>query len=304
MKNISIYQKIQLFWLSVAMIFLFVPLLHGLDVPVLKGRVNDYAGMLSSAVVSQLESSLFQLEQTDSTQIVILTVPSLEGDSIEAFSMRVAEQWKVGQKGLDNGAILLIAKKERKVRIEVGYGLEGTLTDLMAGRIIRNIVVPHFKSGDFDRGVVEGIQAMSQVVRGEFKSTEKPHSASGRKSKGKSSLFTLFVFLFLINMVGRLRRPLGAAAGGLFFPILGAALFNFSFFWILAMIPIGIGAGLLMSFFGSPLSFGGPHISGRHRGGGFVSGGIWGGSGFRGGGFGGFSGGGGGFGGGGASGGW
>lgn len=117
---------------------------------------------------NQLELVLKEFEQKDSTQIVVLTGPSLEGDELEEFSMRVAEQWKIGRKGLDNGAIFLVARADRKVRIEVGYGLEGRLTDLTAGRIIREFVLPEFRAGRFDQGVVNGVQAMIDSVRGEF----------------------------------------------------------------------------------------------------------------------------------------
>jgi len=101
-----------------------------LEVPTLKGRVNDYGAMLPPEAKSRIETLLKDLEEKDSTQVVVLTVPSLAGDSLEDFSMRVAERWKIGRKGLDNGAILVIARDDRKVRIEVGYGLEGRLTDI------------------------------------------------------------------------------------------------------------------------------------------------------------------------------
>ena len=101
--------------------------LFALEVPPLKGRVNDYAGILSSATTRQLEGILGDLEKTDSTQIAVLTIPSLEGEVLEQFSIKVADQWKIGRADFDNGAILLIALKERKIRIEVGYGLEGSL---------------------------------------------------------------------------------------------------------------------------------------------------------------------------------
>ena len=105
------------------LVMLLVPLgAYALTVPSLKGRVNDYAQMLSPAAVQHIDRVLQDLETSDSTQIVVLTIPSLEGDSLEDFSIRVAEQWRIGQKNLDNGAILLIAKAERKLRIEVGYG--------------------------------------------------------------------------------------------------------------------------------------------------------------------------------------
>jgi len=288
--------------LALALIFFTnISQLMALEVPELKGRVNDYAHMLSPSTVNQLNAALRELEQTDSTQIVVLTVPSLEGDSLEDFSMRVAEKWKIGQKGLDNGAILLIAKKERKLRIEVGYGLEGKMTDLMAGRIIRNIIVPHFKAGQFNQGVIEGVQAMIAVVRGEYTATSRMKPTRHRPPNFGSIFFLIIIFFFLINMMGRIKKPLGAAAGGLFFPILGASIFGLGLLGALILIPIGMIGGLVISLFGGPLTFAHMASSSSRRGG------IWfggSGGGFSSGGFGGFSGGGGGFGGGGASGGW
>ncbi len=277
----------------------------GLDVPGLKGRVNDHGNMLSSSTEAQLEAVLKDLEQTDSTQIVVLTIPSLEGDSIEDFSIRVADKWKIGQEKKDNGAILIISKNDRALRIEVGYGLEGKLTDLVSGRIIQYVIVPCFKRGDFDGGVISGIQAMIQAVRGEFKADQIP-AGSGQKPAPGSGLFPILIILFLVNMMGRIKRPLGAVAGGILFPVIGAMLFGPGLLMLL-MIPVGVIAGLLLSYFGRNLSFNTPPGSGRNKnnywksGGGF---GGFGGGGFGGGGFGGFSGGGGGFGGGGASGRW
>lgn len=287
--------------LAMALIFLInISHIIALEVPELRGRVNDYANMLSPSTENQLNVALQELEQTDSTQIVVLTIPSLEGDSLEDFSIRVAEKWKIGQKGLDNGAILLIAKRDRKLRIEAGYGLEGNMTDLMSGRIIRNVIVPHFKSGQFDQGIIEGVQAMIGVVRGEFKATSKTKSTRGRRPAFGSIFFLIIMFFFLINMMGRIKKPLGAAAGGLLFPILGASLFHLGLLGALILIPVGIIGGLVISLFGGPLTF--AHMVSSSRRGGIWFGGS--GGGFSSGGFGGFSGGGGGFGGGGASGGW
>jgi uncharacterized protein len=272
----------------------WVPNLSALEVPALKGRINDYAGMLSAATRQQLEDILGRLEQTDSSQIVVLTLPSLGGEVLEEFSLKVAEKWKIGQKGFDNGAILLIAQKDRKLRIEVGYGLEGSLTDLMAGRIIRNVIVPQFKAGNFDQGIIDGVQAIIEVVRGEYQAADKSPFAKGQKKKDFSPGFGgLIAFVFFISMLGRLRRPMGIAAGGILAPIAAGLFFNFSPIWILLSLPIGLLIGFILSFPGSPLVFGHGH---RHSGSGW-SGGI-GGGGFGGGG------GGGGFGGGGASGGW
>jgi uncharacterized protein len=268
------------------------------------GRVNDYAQMLSPSTERQIEAALRELERTDSTQIVVLTVPSLEGDSLEEFSIRVAEQWKIGQKGLDNGAVLLVSKNDRKMRIEVGYGLEGKMTDLVAGRIIRDVIGPRFRAGEFDQGMIEAVQAMIQVTRGEYQSPPPTNGRGGTDYGG--FLFISFFFLWLVNMLGRVRRVLGALAGGILFPIVSAGFFQAGLIWTLLSIPLGLFAGLLISLFGGPLTFGGHPYS---RGGGGVwtgrhSRGPFGGGGSGGGGFGGFSGGGGGFGGGGASGRW
>jgi uncharacterized protein len=299
MNDLKASHKIHCSLAFAAVILLFtISAVLAVAVPRLKGRVNDYAGMLPSYTERQLDETLRQLEQTDSTQIAVLTIPSLKGDNLESFSIRVAEQWKVGQKGFDNGAILLIAKKERKIRIEVGYGLEGRLTDLVSGQIIRNVIVPQFRAGNIDRGISDGVQAMIKVVRGEFAAPDNSRIRTGRKSGSHFNLFSLIIFLAVINMLGRLRRPMGAAAGGLFFPLVGALFFNIGLIWILALIPLGVLGGILLSFLGSPLSFGHAATSPRHRSAGWF-GGFGGG-----GGFGGFSGGGGGFGGGGASGGW
>ncbi|MFC1839614.1 TPM domain-containing protein [Thermodesulfobacteriota bacterium] len=287
---------------SVIFILVTASCAFGLEVPVLKGRINDYGNILSASTEHQLDAVLKELERTDSTQIAVLTIPSLDGEDIEGFSIRVAEQWKIGQESSDNGAILLISKNDRKLRIEVGYGLEGSLTDLISGRIIGNIIVPHFRGGDFDAGVSNGVYAMIQAVRGEFKADAKPVGKSQRRSSNPG-FFGFLVIIFLVNMMGRVKRPLGAVAGGIFLPIMGAMLFSPGFLMLLLLIPIGIAGGLFLSLFGGPLSFGSAIGSHRRGGGHWISGGGFG-SGGLGGGFGGFSGGGGGFGGGGASGGW
>ena len=277
-----------------------------LDVPPLRARVNDNAGMLSQGVVRQLDLLLKDFEQRDSTQIVVLTIPSLEGESLEGFSMRVADQWKIGHKGLDNGAILLISRADRKVRIEVGYGLEGRLTDLQAGRIIRGIIVPEFKAGRFDRGIVNGVQAMMDTVRGEFKAEDKKDS-NGFSSKDLGNFIPfLLLFIFLVFSLGRVSRPLGTVAGGFFMPFLGHLAFSPGLALLAALAGIGLVVGFILSVFAGMTHGGRPLHYGRRSGGG--SGGFpWGfpsGGGFSTGGGGGFSGGGGGFGGGGASGSW
>ncbi len=285
-------------FLFMLLILLFPTLASAMNVPDLKDRVNDYADILSPDTEIRLEVILRELEQTDSTQIVVLTIPSLQGDGIEDFSMRAAEAWKIGQKGLDNGALLVISKNDRKLRIEVGYGLEGTLTDLTAGRIIRNVIVPHFKAGQFDQGVIAGVDAMIQAVRGEFSASGDTSGPGSTPDPWQANLPAVFAALFLIHLMSRIRRRLGAVFGGILFPVLGSAFFGIGTLGAILLIFGGALAGWLLGFMGGPISFG-HDSSHRGRSNGFRIGG-----GFGGGGFGGFSGGGGGFGGGGSSGGW
>lgn len=274
-----------------------------LQVPALKGRINDYAGILSPEAERRIEAASKQLEESDSTQVVVLTVPALDGDSIEDFSIRVAERWKIGRKGFDNGVILVVARDDRKVRIEVGYGLEGRLTDLMSGRIIRDRIVPEFRAGRFDQGVLNGIAAIAEVVRGEYKAPPQPAPAAS----GADDLVPfLILFVFIVAMLGRVSRPLGTVAGGFFAPFLGQMAFAPGLLGLLALGGIGLAAGWVLSAVGAGM--GGPRFPGGGGYGGFPIGFPRGGGGWstRGGGFsgGGFSGGGGGFGGGGASGSW
>ncbi len=292
---------VQRLWVVFVVVLVITPPAIALDVPPLRGRVNDLAELIQPSTQQQLEAALTQLEKSDSTQIVVLTIPSLKGEVLEEFSIRVVDQWQIGQKDVDNGVLLLVAKNDRKIRIEVGYGLEGKLTDLTAGRIIRDIMVPQFKMGQFDQGIINGVSAIVQVVRGEFTAPVTPSRKRGRGSSSPGVL-GLVAVIFFLNMIGRVKRSVGAAAGGILAPIAGAVIFKTGLLVTLLLVPIGIAAGLIIGVLGGPLSFGhSTYRSGRNHGG---FGGGFGGGGFGGGGFGGFSGGGGGFGGGGASGGW
>lgn len=265
--------------------------------PKLQGHVNDYANMLSPSTKAELEKELNSFEQTDATQIVILTIPSLEGKILDEFSIKVAESWKVGQKGKDNGIIITVAKQEKKIRVEVGRGLEGRLTDLAVGRIVDLVIKPKFKRGDFDGGFVAGVHSLIDTTRGEFKA-DKNHLP--KKKDSIHSFLTILIFgVIVLLFIGSISRIVGGVSGAIGLP----ALIH------LTLTPIGLiafiilsAAGLLAGLFLPKLFSSGRH----HSGGGFLSGGGYygSGSGFSGGGFGGFSGGGGSFGGGGASGDW
>jgi len=163
------------------------------EIPAPSGYVNDTAGLLSQTTAIKLEQFLRDFERSDSTQIVLLTIDSLKGDALEDYTLQVLQDWGIGQKEKDNGALLLIAKADRKVRIEVGYGLEGRLTDLLAGRIIDNEITPRLKQGDFDGGIAAGLVGIAEAVRGEYQGT-------GRTSKKNRS--NPFGFLFLLFFIG------------------------------------------------------------------------------------------------------
>jgi uncharacterized protein len=286
---------------KIILVFVFFSLTsfgYALDIPKLQGYVNDYAGMISPEAKGELTRELAAFEKTDSTQIVVLTVPSLEGGEIEDFGIRVADSWKIGQKGKDNGVIFIVAKQERKMRIEVGMGLEGRLTDLMAGRIVDLVVKPRFKRGDYDGGFIAGVSAIIDATRGEFKS-EGNHVQQGRERYSRALTLLIFGGIALL-VLGSVSRVVGAISGAVGLPVLAnVAGFPLGLVTLIILALVGCGAGLLL-----PLLF---SAGGRYGGGGFgPGGGFWGmGGGSGGGDFGGgFSGGGGGFGGGGASGDW
>ena len=189
---------------------------YGLDVPRLQGYVNDYARMISPPAKSKIEEALGAFEQSDSTQIVILTIPSLEGEDIENFGIKVGGSWKIGQKGKDNGAILIVSKQERRIRIEVGYGLEGKLTDLTAGRIIDLVIMPRFKQGDFDGGFIAGVSSLIDATRGELRAEQRP---ARRGQKGISPFLSIFLFFAIFTLImGSVSRILGGVIGAIGLP--------------------------------------------------------------------------------------
>ena len=291
-------------WLFILIIFLWsLPfVVYGLDVPGLQGYVNDYAEMISPSAKSKIEEELRAFERSDSTQIVILTIPSLEGGNIEEFGIKVAETWKIGQQGKDNGILFVVSKQERKIRVEVGRGLEGNLTDLMAGRIIDLVITPRFKRADFDGGFMAGVSALIDATRGEFKAEQRP---AQRRQQGLPPFLTIFLFLGVFTLIlGSISRILGGITGAIGLPMLVyLAILPVGIIAIILLALVGFGAGL---FLPRLFSGGGSRRDGhRGHGGGLFYGPGMGGHSIGGGGFGGgFSGGGGSFGGGGASGDW
>jgi uncharacterized protein len=157
------------------------------DIPYLSGRVVDDAEVISAPARNRLNAALKAHEQRTTNQIAVLTVPTIRGESIEEYALKVFEQWKLGRQDKDNGVLVVVVPNDRKMRIEVGYGLEGTLTDVATARIIRNVMTPHFKAADFDRGIEEGVSAIVDQLEGREVSTTAAASDSSPSGSESSS---------------------------------------------------------------------------------------------------------------------
>ena len=273
-----------------------------LEVPYLTGRVNDQANLFGESFEGRLEEKLRMLEEETGAQVAVLTIPTLEGDPIEDFSLRVVETWKLGRAGVDDGVLILVARDDRRMRIEVGYGLEGALTDAQSGRIIDHLMAPRFRQGDFEGGVDGAVDNISAAIRGEpLQLPEKKGRSTGVNPGG-----IIFFLIFGLPFIGTALTARGAIGW-----ILGIFLTPFFFGFSAAILGVKagkiIGIAWLIIFPALRLvlpksSGGGTGSRGGVFWGPFI--GSGGGGGFSGGSFGGFSGGGGSFGGGGASGGW
>ena len=154
-------KKLGVFALVFALASAFI---FAVEVPPLQSRINDYANVLSPSTENELSGYLVRLEDQTGIQLAVLTVPTIEDETIESFSMRVADEWKLGQEGKDNGILITLALAEHKIRIEVGYGLEGTLTDAQSGLILRNAIIPEFKEGDYDQGIAAGVSNIVGLI--------------------------------------------------------------------------------------------------------------------------------------------
>lgn len=281
-----------------------------LGVPRLQGRVNDYASLISPAAETRIDDLLAKLDQDKGAEVVVLTIDSLQGEPLEEYSLRVAETWKLGREAPDDGALLLIAKNDRKMRFEVGYGLEPVLTDVMTSRIQNQILQPSFRAGDFDGGIERAVQAVDGLIRGT--STLPPPSPGDAQADLPPRVFGALWLLFLVPFIWVVvsTNPFQWFLYFFMIPFIGVGGVTaidpsagpyFVLFWLIA-------APIAWSFIGRRRKKRKRGRGRRHSGwsgGGWSSGGSWssGGGGFSGGG-GGFSGGGGSFGGGGSSGSW
>jgi uncharacterized protein len=279
-------------------------------VPPLSGRVVDQTGTLSAGDIASLTQTLKNLETRKGSQIAVLIVPTTDGEAIEQFSLRVAEAWKIGRKKVDDGALLVIAKNDRHLRIEVGYGLEGALTDATTKRVIDEDITPKFKAGDFAGGVSAGINRMIRLIDGEKLPTPEPAHWETPQLLTYLNPGNPLVIFGLVILAAALRSMLGRFIGAL---AVGGIVGVFGWF-----VAGSLGAAILIGFIAFVVTFlfqnlgsSGPNV-GRRRGGGNDGGWVMGGSGgsWSSGSSssdsdsGGFSGGGGSFGGGGASGSW
>lgn len=185
---------------SWVLILLLVPtLLSGTEVPFLAARVNDTVGALSLETLRDVEAILKSHEDSTSNQIAVLIIESLEGESIEEYSIRVVDAWKLGQREKDNGVLLLVSRGDRKVRIEVGRGLEGDLPDITCGSIIRKEIIPRLKSGDYDGGVRAGVASIIAAIRGAYTADESDGDGAGWGS-WLLMLFPLSIFLVVVGV--------------------------------------------------------------------------------------------------------
>ncbi len=184
---------------SLSLLFLFSTVLFAnLTFPKLTGRVVDNAGILSLKTKEQLNKILKNFENKTTNQVVVVTLKSLQGTSISDFGYQLGRYWGIGQKNKNNGVLLIIAPNEKKVRIEVGYGLEGTLTDAISSVIIHQKIIPYFKKGDFDKGVLEGTKAILLSLKDIYVSKHKNIKKSKNLNRFHPLIFFAFIFIIAI----------------------------------------------------------------------------------------------------------
>ena len=272
-------RKTQISLCFLLMLGFFALPVFSLDVPKLEAPIMDKADVINSSDEYALNQKLTNLSNETGIQVAVLTIPSLEGEALESYSMKVVEDWKLGQAGIDNGVLLLVSIGDRELRIETGYGVEGDLTDTKCGLIIRNVITPHFQDGDYSKGIVQGVTAIVENVAVNFsENSENPIVLEDDDSDDWEGflvvgIFVAFFSIVMISAATSKKNPTSESSDN-------------------KMLKAAIVAKTLMEVAES-LSDDDNHHFGGFSGGGFSSGG-----------FGGFSGGGGSFGGGGASGKW
>jgi uncharacterized protein len=281
----------RLWWLGLLLAsFLLGTVQAEVAIPTLKQRVTDLTSTLDANQTQALEAKLAAFEKAKGSQIAVLVLPTTQPEVIEQFAIRVVEVWKLGRKGIDDGVLLLIAKDDRKMRIEVGYGLEGALNDATAKRIVSEVIGPSFKQGDFYGGIDAGVTSIIKVIDGEPLPPPTPKSDLQSFGSGTDSLGNLLGIGFVIFMMGNivLRQMLGRLPSGL---LVGGAIGAIAWFMLLSLgiaVVIGVVAFILSLMFGSNSGGSGLPVGWGGGGGGWGSSGgsdSW--SGGGGGGFGG-----------------
>jgi uncharacterized protein len=193
------------------------PALANVAVPPLVGRVVDQTGTLSASSAEELQQSIRAFEARKGSQIAVLIVPTTDGEAIEQFSLRVAEAWKIGRKKIDDGVLLVVAKNDRHLRIEVGYGLEGALTDVTAKRIIDEIITPRFRNSDFTGGISAGVDRIMRIIEGEKLPAPPPRRSEPQQGLQSNWLFNhvdpVFALFVLFGFGAIMRNLLGALLG-------------------------------------------------------------------------------------------
>ena len=251
------------------------PTLAAVAVPPLSGRVVDQTGTLRSDDVASLTQTLKNFEVRKGSQIAVLIVPTTDGEAIEQFSLRVAEAWKIGRKRVDDGALLVIAKNDRHLRIEVGYGIEGALTDATTKRIIDEDITPKFKSGDFAGGVSAGVQRMIRIIDGEKLPAPEPPHWRNSGLFDISDMFNPFLLIPVLLFGGAMRSVFGRLVGSGVSGGLVTLIAWFLFGSLAAAVLAGIIAAIVVMF-GEAITS--PTPARRGRGGGWSdssSGGSW-----------------------------
>jgi uncharacterized protein len=199
--------------LFIALLLIAAPALADVQVPTLSGRVVDQAGVLNNAEESRLTTKLRSFEDNTSIQLVVVTLSSLRGSPIEDWGLTLGRTWGIGQKGKDNGVLLIVAPNDRELRIEVGYGLEGTLPDATASAIIRNVIVPRFKNGDMADGISDGVDAIIAVLTGsgeEFTPSRRELVGQALSNFAPLIFIAFFVIMMIVNFIRQARRPRGS----------------------------------------------------------------------------------------------
>lgn len=273
-------------WLRISLfiVLIFTAALSGAEVavPQMKSRVTDLTKTLSANQAARLEQKLAAFETKKGSQVAVLIIPTTQPETIEQYTIRVVEDWKLGRKAIDDGVLLLVAKNDKTLRIEVGYGLEGVLTDALSKRIIDENIVPKFRQGDFAGGINDGIDKILSVIAGEPLPPPRAVKDSGTPHHSNALLDNVIPILIGLIVIGRIAQAqLGRLAGATITSLAGGFFIWFIFSSLFAAIFIAL-ISFLLNLMGNPSrgvfrsrrgGWSGYSRSGRFGGGGFGGGG-------------------------------